>query len=87
MSPPTPELDSIQMTRPQAIVTVQGIEPELMRSVNAALLFRPTRPLILEALDAGILAASELRRLVVAAEARNMRVSSLILLILRAQRE
>ena len=87
VSPPAPELDLAQMTRWQALVMIQGIEPELLRSVNAAFLFRPTRHLILEALDAGILASTELSRLVVAAEARNMRVSSLILIILRAQRD
>ena len=71
------------MSRIQAMVVVQGLDPDLVRSVSAAFLFRRTRELILEALDAGILAAPELRRLVVAAEVRNLRVSSLILLILK----
>ena len=86
-SPPAAELDSGQMSRIQAIVIVQGLDQDLVRSVSAAFLFRRTRELILEALDAGILASNELRRLVVAAEVRNLRTSSLIQIILLATQE
>ena len=87
VSPPAAELDSANMTRIQAIIVIQGLDPELVRSVSAAFMFRPSRQLILEALDAGILASSELRRLVVAAEVRNLRTSTLIQIILLATQD
>ena len=86
-SPPAREIDPGTMTRVQAIIIIQGLDPELVRSVSAAFKFRPSRQLIVEALDAGILASSELRRLVVAAEVRNLRTSTLIQIIMLATQE
>ena len=86
-SPPALEIDPGTMTRVQAIIIIQGLDPELVRSVSAAFKFRPSRQLIVEALDAGILASTELRRLVVAAEVRNLRTSTLIQIIMLATQE
>ena len=83
-SPPIVEPDPANMSRIQAIIMTQGLDQDFLRSISAAFLFRQTRPLILEGLDAGLLASTELRRLVVASEARNLRVSTMVQIILRA---
>ncbi len=72
------------MSRAQARNAIQSMDQRLIRSVGASFRYRESRPLISEALDAGILAPDELRALIVAAELRNMRLSTLILIILKS---
>ncbi len=86
-SPPLAELNPNSMGRAQAHIVLQGMDQRLVRSVGAAFRYRESRPLIIEALDAGILSQDELRALVQAAELRNMRTSTLILIIIRSQRD
>jgi hypothetical protein len=72
------------MSRAQARNAIQSMDQRLVRSVGASFRYRESRLLISEALDAGILAPDELRALIVAAELRNMRLSTLILIILKS---
>jgi hypothetical protein len=83
-SPNLSEPNVATMSRLQAIVMTQGLEPDFMRSVYASFLFRQTQPLIVEAFDSGIMSSQEMRRLIVAAEVRNLRVSTLIQIIMKA---
>jgi hypothetical protein len=83
-SPPPPEVDVARVTRLQAVVMVQGMDTNFLRRINATFYHRQTRQLIMEAFDSGILGEDDMRRLIVSAEARNMRISTLIQLILRS---
>ncbi len=85
--PASPQPDPSTMTRHQAEFLIRGMDQRLVRSVRASFLYRESRPLIIEGMDAGILGQDEFRALAVAAELRQMRISSLILIILRAFRD
>ncbi len=87
LSPPLAELNPNSMGRAQAHIVLQGLDQRLVRSVGASFRYCESRPLIIKALDAGILAQDELRALVQAAELRNMSTFTLILIILRSQRD
>jgi hypothetical protein len=86
-SPPAPELDVAQTSQMQAILLTQNMDRAFLRRINATFLHRQTRQAIMEGLDSGIFGEEDLRRLIVSAETRNMRVSTLIQLILRSFQE
>jgi len=82
--PGSPQPDPSALTRLQAEFMIRGMDQRLVRSVRASFLYRESRPLIIDGMDAGILGQDEFMALAVAAELRQMRMSILILLILWA---
>jgi hypothetical protein len=82
--PRTTEIEPDDVTQADAAIIIRGLGSSFVQKIWAAFRMCDSRARILEQLNAGSLSDSECRKLLIAAEARNMRVSTLILIVLKS---
>ncbi len=78
------EIEPEDVSQADAAIIIRGLGSSFVQRIWATFRMCDTRSRILEQLTAGALSDSECRKLMIAAEARNMRVSTLILIVLKS---
>ena len=83
-NPRISEIGTNDVTPSGAATIVRGLGQEFIQRIWGVFRNCDSPARVLEQLNAGVLSAEELQRLTLFAEARNVRTSTLILLILRS---